>query len=174
MTEHEAQAELQPAEMQKWRFLVASPFLDSRHRRIRAMAGLMRELSGTDDVRFALLAHCIARDWVRYVRDTGRVGEEDIAGYTRSPTPSDPVDALDRREDDCDAKARLFCALCLAGRVKARMMPLSNRAGMLQHVYAEVWLGDQWLPVETTLRRAVIGDAPRSVPFERGTEEWLR
>lgn len=165
---------LQPAELQKWRFLVAAPILDSRHPRIRAMAGMLWECACGRVRAFAELAHCLARDCVTYTRDTARVGEEDIAGYTRTPSKNDAVDALVRGTDDCDAKARLFVAICLARNVPARMEPLVNRAGMLQHVYAAVRLDGEWLPVETTLRRARIGDAPRSVPFETGTREWLR
>lgn len=165
---------LQPAEDAKWRFLQAAPMLDSRHRGIRCMARLMRELACGNERRFAELAHTISKDWVRYQRDTDRVGSEDIAGYTRTPQVNDPIDALNRGVDDCDAKARLFVALCLAGGLQARMEKLANRAGMLQHVYASVFLDGSWLPVETTLRRAVIGDEPRSVPFERDSKEWLR
>jgi transglutaminase-like putative cysteine protease len=168
------QLQLQPAELQKWRFLVASPVLDSRHPRIRSIAWMLWECSGGRPRAFAELAHCVARDCVTYQRDTARVGEEDIAGYTRTPTRNDAVDALQRGADDCDAKARLFVALCLARGLRARMMPMGNRAGMLQHVYAAVEVDGKWLPVETTLRRARIGDEPRSVPFEKGKKEWLR
>ncbi|OFW65967.1 MAG: hypothetical protein A2Y74_05390 [Actinobacteria bacterium RBG_13_63_9] len=160
--------------MRKWRFLAAAPYLDVQDVRLRRLAASLWEVAQRDPERFANLAQCVARDNVRFVRDTARVGEEDIAGYTRTPGRLDAVEALVRGWDDCDAKARLFVALCLAQRVPAKMMPLENGAGMLQHVYAAVRFGGgNWLPVELTLRRARVGDDPYAVPKE-ADGQWLR
>ncbi len=165
---------LQPDEMAKWRFLAASPYLDVQEPRLRKLAANLWECAQRDPERFANLAQCVARDNIHFIRDTARVGGEDIAGYTRTPGRFDAVEALIRGEDDCDAKARIFVALCLAQGVPAKMMPLQNGAGMLQHVFAAVRLGEPWLPVELTLRRARVGDDPYAVPVERTTGQWLR
>ena len=42
----------------------------------------------------------------------------------------------------------------------------------LQHVSAEVELDGQWLPVETTLARARLGDRAADVPGERKDGKW--
>src|SRR5690606_35191080 len=110
---------------------------------------------------YAKLALALARDGIRYLRDTARVGGEDIAGFTREPSPTDAIDALERLADDCDAKARLFCALCLAcpEQIPARMWPLwmGPPGEHLAHVAAECWLG-AWLHAEPTLARARLGE----------------
>lgn len=165
---------LQPGELAKWRFLAAAPYLDARTPQIRKLAANLWECAQRDPERFAHLAQCVARDNIKFVRDTARVGEEDIAGYTRVPGRLDAVDALVRGADDCDAKARLFVALCLCAGVPARMEKMETGAGMLQHVYGSVRLGDVWCPVELTLQRARVGDDPYSVPVERATGKWLR
>ncbi len=163
-----------PDDVRKWAFLAAAPHADVRHPQIRRKAEQLWEVADQNPERFVHLAHTLARDCIRYERDTARVGEEDVAGFTREPSPNDAVDALNRGVDDCDAKARLFVALCLAVRLRAKMEPLWNRAGRLQHVYASVMLDGKQQPVELTLRRARVGDDPYSVPFEKGTKKWLR
>jgi transglutaminase-like putative cysteine protease len=164
---------LQPAELQKWRFLAAAPYLDCRDAKIHKLAARLFECAQRDPERFANLAQCVCRDNVKFVRDTARVGEEDIAGYTRIPGRLDAVEALVRGADDCDAKARLFVALCLSVGIPARMEKIVTRAGALQHVYAIVTLDGRALPVELTLRRARVGDDPYAVPKE-ADGQWLR
>jgi len=120
---------------------------------------------------FLHLAHALARDGIRYRRDIERVGAEDIAGLTRPENQNDPVDALLRGEDDCDAKARLFVAVCLAAGRPARMVDWWRRTAhgteMLAHVSAEAFLDRRWLPVELTLARARLGDRGNDVPREK-------
>lgn len=132
---------------EKWEWLSRAPFRDMHHQEMRRLAVLLRAASG-DDRRFAALAHTIARDWIAYQTDTARVGGEDLGP---------PVSALARGVDDCDAKARTFCALCLAAGISAEMRPrwLGDE---LSHVYAAVKLDGRWHTVETTLARARIGD----------------
>lgn len=163
---------MEKSELNKWRFLYAAPHLDARNRHIVGLAKILWEAAQRRPERFVNLAHCVARDNIAFVRDTSRVGGEDIAGYTRLPSRDDAVEALLRGADDCDAKSRIFVALCLAAKIPAKMMPL-ERGDMLQHVYGAVCLGEEWLPVETTLRRARVGDDPYEVPKEL-SGEWLR
>jgi len=131
----------------KWEYLKHAPARDMHHTEIRRLASVLRCAAG-DDVRFAALAHTVARDWIRYQTDTARVGREDL-GH--------PVTALVRGVDDCDAKARLFVALCLAAGLTAEMRD-RWRGDELAHVYAAVKLEGKWHTVELTLTRARIGD----------------
>lgn len=167
-------------EGEKWKFLDAAPARDARHPMIRQIAAGIWDLvklsrpSSTSiaRVRFADLALTISRDWIRYETDTDRVGSEDIAGYTRPATPDDAVDALWRGVDDCDAKARLFVALCLAGGIEARTVP-HWRNDQLAHVSGAFTSdGATWIPVETTLTRARLGDTQETIPKETETGQW--
>lgn len=161
---------MNPDDLQKWEFLAQVPYRDAEHPIIRAIAqGLKAAALGRQEC-FAHLALALARDCIRYVRDTKRTGAEDIAGYTRQPTERDAIDALERGADDCDAKARLFVALCLAAGLTARMRPLW-KDGELSHVSAEVYLG-KWHHAETILARARLGDEHNQIPKENNTGRW--
>lgn len=165
----------------KWNFLKHAPELDASHPQIEKLARELMTAADGDTKRFLLLAHTVARDFIRQTSDVNRTGGEDIAGLTRPPTPDDPVDALRRGEDDCDAKARLFVALCLAAHIQARMVPRWSPAPVsettpkgrtLTHVSAEARLGDHFLPVELTLSRARLGEQGENVPKEIATGHW--
>jgi transglutaminase-like putative cysteine protease len=163
-------------DQQKWEYLAGIVQQDAQHPEIRRRAGALWQAAGGDPRIFAQLAAALCRDGIRYIRDTARVGSEDIAGYTRKPKPNDAIDALRRKVDDCDAKARAFVALCLAAGLAARMMPFWRQdpdGPMLQHVYGAVKLGERWCPVELTLARARVGDFPTKVPKEV-SGRWLR
>lgn len=160
------------SDREKWEFLRSAPERDSKNPRIRELAanlGRACQLSTGDKQRrqrrFVELARTVAGAWIRQVIDTDRIGGEDIAGFTTAPTADDAVDALDRGVDDCDAKARLFCALCLAVGIPAQMVP-QWRDDDLTHVFASVLLAGAWLPVELTLARAVLGEYGTDVPKE--------
>lgn len=160
-----------PDDLQKWAFLAQAPYRDAENPTIRAIADGLRAAALGRAECFAHLALALARDCVRYVRDVRRTGAEDIAGYTREPTERDPIDALARGADDCDAKARLFVALCLAGGLTARMRPKWD-GPELAHVSAEVWLGGTWRHAETILARARLGDEHSQIPKEINTGCW--
>jgi transglutaminase-like putative cysteine protease len=121
------------------------------------------------------LAQCLAKDCITYVLDTDRVGREQIDGFTDPQGPADM--SYLRGSEDCDGKARLFVALCLAARIKARMVGRWQH-GRLAHVYAEVYsngpteLRQRWWTVETILRRARLGDIAEQVPTEPETGKW--
>lgn len=154
----------------KWEFLARAPERDARDPELVRIARFLWFAALGKPWPFAHLCAALARDGIRYERDVARTGGEDIAGFTRGYRS--PLEALRRGVDDCDAKARLFVALCRACRLRARMVPLW-RGDELQHVSAEVFLDGEWQPVELTLARARVGDAPRDVPTEKdGT--WLR
>ena len=164
-------------DLQKWHFLAQVPYRDAEHPEIIRRAAALRVAAAGRPCCFAQLAHALVRDCISYVRDIQRTGAEDIAGFSREPTERDAVDALERGRDDCDAKARLFVALCLAGDLMARMRPLwrwspEHQAERLAHVSAEVFLDNRWWPVETILARARLGDEPEQVPKEINTGRW--
>src|SRR4030042_428979 len=159
-----------PGELAKWHFLAEAPERDARDTRVQTIAGALLGAALRNARVFLCLAHALARDGIRYERDIARVGSEDIAGLTRPVAPNDPIDALVRGRDDCDAKARLFVALCLPAGRPARMGGGGRQTGhgtqMLAHVSAEAFLDRGWLPVELTLARARLGETG-----DRGAKE---
>lgn len=148
----------------KWRFLEAVPREDATNAGIRYVAKTLWLAAFRRPRTFAVLAAALARDGIRYQLDTDRVGDEEL-GH--------PFEALWRGVDDCDAKSRLFCALCLAIGIPCKMVP-GWRGERLQHVSAAVELDGKWEPVELTLARARIGDTPATVPREKATGKWKR
>jgi transglutaminase-like putative cysteine protease len=150
---------------EKWILLQEVCIADSKNPKLIHMAQLIWELSQSQPIRFFKLALATARDGVEYESDIKQFGHEDIAGVTRPPEPNDAVDAYTRGHDDCDAKARLFVALCLAAGFNARLWPLWKH-GVLQHVAAEVQFDRKWIHAETILSRARLGEMHTDVPKE--------
>jgi len=148
-----------PSDADKWEFLRRAPEIDRTERKIRELAAGLWEATGRDPRAFAELAHAYARDVILYMTDTEQFGGEDIA-------PAGALgDVLDRKVDDCDAKARLFVALCRAVGLQAEMVPHWSDGGRrLAHVSAKVQVRGAWLPVELTLARARLGEEPHDVP----------
>jgi hypothetical protein len=73
------------------------------------------------------------------------VNEPTVAGVSRSAR-----DCLQAGRGDAVAKSRLLVALCRARRLPARLVTglvLSRSGAQQAHVWAEVWVGDQWLSV---------------------------
>jgi transglutaminase-like putative cysteine protease len=173
-----------PDELAKWEFLLGAPMRDAfgnentGNEQLRQIAKRLREvasLSAFPDWTFASLCLSLSRDGIRYETDTKRVGREQIDGYT-DPYVS-PLEPYRRGTDDCDAKARLFVALCLAGGLQATMVP-RWRGGRLVHVYGRVNVlspaehSPRWHTAETILRRARLGDVAEQVPKESDTGKW--
>lgn len=178
-------AELEPEELRKWEFLRDVPTRDAASTETRGNDELrlialslasVANFSPWPQWSFANLALGLARDCIRYQLDSDRVGREQIDGYT-DPYIS-PIDPYTRGYDDCDAKARLFVALCRCRGVIAEMVPRVN-GSKLAHVYARAFVkgpGDvvaRWYLAETILRRARLGDIAEDVPKEIETGKWL-
>jgi transglutaminase-like putative cysteine protease len=155
----------------KWKLLQEMPAIDSKNPLLRKMADLCWELSGRRPMRFFKLALAVARDGIDFESDIKQFGHEDIAGVTRHPEPNDALDAYQRGHDDCDAKARLFVALCLAKGFNARLWPLWKE-GELAHVAGEVEYAGKWIHAETILSRARLGEMHTDVPKEPTTGKW--
>lgn len=143
----------------KWAFLEGASKLDALDPRVRELASHLWEASGHQPREFAALAQSYCRDVVRYMTDTDQYGGEDIAPAGRVG------DVIESLVDDCDAKARLFVALCVAVRIEARMVAHWTGAE-LSHVSAAARIGGKEIPVELTLARARLGENPKDVPKE--------
>lgn len=158
------------SDREKWAFLERAPVADACDPGLQDVARhLWRAALCTPRV-FVHLAHALARDGITYQTDTRRTGGEDIAGFTRRQGHA--LEALERGKDDCDAKARLFVALCLAAGLRARMVP-KWEGETLRHVSAAVTIGGRELAVETILARARLGDRAENIPTEKDTKRWL-
>ena len=155
----------------KWELLQEMPRIDSNNPKLRHLADLIWEISLGRPITFFKLALAVARDGISFESDIKQFGHEDIAGLTRYPEPSDAVDAYLRGHDDCDAKARLFVALCLARGFDARLWPLW-KGNQLTHVAAEVRYRGKWIHAETILARARLGEMHTDVPKEPTTGKW--
>ncbi len=167
---------------EKWEFLRTAPAVDAREPIVAELASLLwaaatigRAIGGKkdrDQENYCRLAMAFCRDVIRYESDTIRTGGEDIQHK------GELSDILRRGTDDCDGKARLFTALCLARGIPARMVdhwkddPRAPNGRDLYHVSSETDLPGAAKPVqvELTLYRARAGDNPsefpRSVPHE--------
>lgn len=82
--------------------------------------------------------------------------------YVRDPG----VEVLDgagvvcvRGYGDCDAKMRLFVALCLLCGISARAFPVFV-GPRFPHVRAEVFVGGRWLPVDPIIVNSDVGVLP--------------
>lgn len=155
----------------KWKLLQEVVISDSKEPDLREMSDIIWKLSGKNPLRFFKLALAVARDGISYESDIKQFGHEDIAGVTRYPEPDDALDAYQRGHDDCDAKARLFVALCLAQGFEARLWPLWKQ-GVLSHVAGEVLYNGKWIHAETILARARLGEMHTDVPKEPTTGKW--
>ncbi len=168
MSELETHVDYSPDidDQEKWKRLQEQPVLDSKNPKLKRMADLIWELSGQQPIRFFKLALATARDGIEYESDLKQFGHEDIAGVTRPPRDNDATDAYERGKDDCDAKARLFVALCLARGFEARLWPLWKHE-VLQHVAGEVHYNGKWIHAETIVNRAQLGEMHTDVPKEK-------
>ena len=170
------------SEASKWSALVALTLEDANDPELRRLAACLKDACAIAGGgvhapwRFCCLALTVARDWVLYQTDTARVGTEDIAGFTRPREPALAV-LTENRKDDCDAKARLFVALCRAAGVPAELVPVW-RDGALAHVFARAYClapserRPDWHAAETILARARLGEPAATVPPERDTKAW--
>ena len=165
-------------EQQKWEFLRTVPRRDAMTREILGLAVILRQLVSSTrwpDWCFVKMAMALARDCIQYQLDSDRVGREQIDGFTDPQGPADLP--LTRGYDDCDAKARLFVALCLAGGITAEMVP-RWKGERLAHVYARAFVTGpsdsvaRWYFAETILSRARLGDIAEAVPKELETGKW--
>lgn len=84
---------------------------------------------------------------IDYVRDPRREVLEDAAV------------TLSCGYGDCDAKTRVFVALCRACGIAARERPVRPEADF-PHIFAEVNINGRWRPVDPTILNSSIGRIP--------------
>jgi hypothetical protein len=165
-------------ETRKWEFLKNAPVRDAATPEILEIAQplwTVAKRSPWVHWAFAKLAMAVARDCIQYQLDSDRVGREQIDGLTDPQGPADTP--LRRGYDDCDAKARLFVALCLSLGIPAEMVP-RWKDGRLAHVYGRAMVTGpnevlpRWYYAETILSRARLGEVAENVPKELETGKW--
>ena len=112
-------------------FLKPSPFIESRHKRIRKIAKELFDdsLNGWEQVKKNY-------DWVR----------ENVT-YKFDPTIRSCLEALDKKEGDCEELSSLFIAICRCQGVPARAVWIPG------HTYPEFYLEDKagqghWFPCQ--------------------------
>jgi hypothetical protein len=119
-------------------YLQPTPFLQSDHPRIRALAG---EIIGIEkDARKAALR---IKDWV-------------YKNIAKKPTVSIPtaLEVLQNRRGDCNEHAVLFNALARAAGIPAKTVVgvVYMRGAFYYHAWSEVWLGD-WVSLDPVLNQ---------------------
>jgi hypothetical protein len=149
-----------PIPLKDWRFsafIQATPFMQSDHPRIRALAHKI--LNGERDARNAVLR---IKDWVY----------REIA---KQPTVSIPsaLEVLETKKGDCNEHTVLFNALARAAGIPAKTVVglVYLRGAFYYHAWSEVWLG-QWIsldpvfnqfPADATHVKFIEGDIDRQV-----------
>jgi len=137
--------------------LVATPFLQSDHPRIRSLAQDI--LAGEDD---ALRATRRLADWVyREIRKTPRA------------TVPNALQVLEMREGDCNEHAMLLAALARAAGVPTRVVAglVYLDGAFLYHAWCEVWLG-RWVSVDPTFGQ-MPADATHLKLLVGGPEQYM-
>lgn len=130
------------------RYLSPSPYVESSHRTIRALAGEIDKRGGAAWQRAEAIY-----DWVREnIQFVDNQGQE----------PVDTLATLQRKHGDCDEMSCLFIALCRASGIPARLVQVPG------HVYAEFYLNDpegegRWIPCQLSGTRA-FGHMPEHRP----------
>jgi hypothetical protein len=119
-------------------FLQATPFMQSDHPQIRALAEHI--VAGEKDARKAALR---IKDWVY----------KEIA---KEPTVSIPnaLEVLQNRKGDCNEHTVLFNALARAAGIPAKTAVgvVYLRGAFYYHAWSEIWLGD-WVSLDSVLNQ---------------------
>ena len=93
-----------------------------------------------DEIAEARAIYAMVRGWIRYVRDV--YGVETIA---------EPWLTLRRRVGDCDDQSALLASLYESVGFPTRfVMAAYNTPGMFEHIYLQVYAGNEWLDVDPT------------------------
>jgi hypothetical protein len=119
-------------------FTQSTPFLQSDHPRIRALA---RQIIGREqDARAAALR---IKDWV-------------YREITKEPTVSIPnaLEVLQTKKGDCNEHTVLFNALARALGIPAKTVVgvVHLRGAFYYHAWSEIWLG-QWVSIDSALNQ---------------------
>lgn len=124
-------------------FLASSPFIESRHGKIRSLAREIVKDKPTDWKKVEAIYD--------HVRDNVEYRESELKGA---------VQTLKDGQGDCEAMTSLFIALCRAAKIPARMVWVTD------HSYPEFYLVDDeqqghWFPCQVAGSRA-FGSMPET------------
>ena len=133
-----------PSNLAKARFMAAGSVSDHKLREVHRWAAVFRRLPYVERAA-AILRFC--QYAIDYVRDPKREVLEDSAV------------TLLRGYGDCDAKTRVFVALCRASGVPAREKPV-RPAQDFPHILAEVYIRGRWRPADPTIVNSSIDRIP--------------
>lgn len=101
-------------------------------------------------------AWIVARTFEKYVDDL-------VTTKTFSQAIASAADVARSREGDCTEHAVLFAALCRARGIPARvaigLVYVGREGGFAYHMWNEVWIKDQWIPMDATRGMGGIGAA---------------
>lgn len=129
---------------EKAEYMSRESIQDARLPRVRAWAKTFLRLPPSERAPAILQ---FVQYGIDYVRDPGEEVLED----------ADVV--LERGYGDCDAKERLFVALCNAVGIPAKGHPVF-RGERFPHILADVWIGRRWVPADPTIQNSSIGQIP--------------
>lgn len=132
--------------LEKARFMKAGSIADLRLPEVQRWAAVFLRLP-LNERPAAILRFCQYN--IDYVRDPHREVLEDSAV------------TLLRGYGDCDAKARVFVALCRASGVVARELPIRPEYDF-PHILAEVFVGGRWRRADPTILNSSIDRIPPS------------
>ncbi len=133
-----------PTNLDKARYMVAGSIADLALPEVHRWAAVFRKLP-IQERPAAILKFC--QYAIDYVRDPRREVLEDSAV------------TLLRGYGDCDAKARVFVALCRASGIPAREYCV-RPAEDFPHILAEVYVNGHWRRVDPTILNSSIGNIP--------------
>lgn len=113
-------------------FLRPSPYIESNHKRIKAIAAELKPAEGKSDYAHAEMIYNWVRKNIEYEFDT---------------TIRSCLDALDAKKGDCEELASLFVAICRAQGIPARTVWIPG------HTYPEFLMFDKdgkpcWIPCQ--------------------------
>lgn len=100
---------------------------------------IMQMVPGKQWTKEAAALQNWVRRHIRYVKDVRGV-----------ETVQSPVKTLQLKAGDCDDQATLLATFLEAAGHATRFVAVARKRGVFSHVYVEVKIGHQWLPVETT------------------------
>lgn len=127
---------------------------------VRDLAWSIRKQVGDDPETLARAVHTWVKRCVSYEEERRETFES--AAYT-----------LQSLRGDCDAHARVVCALAKAAGLTARIVPLyeSPTSKEVAHAYCQIQVGGEWRAAETTLPApgADFGEEPRAAAHRLGS-----
>ena len=101
-------------------------------------------------------------DWVTACAFEKHVGDL-VTSKNFSQAIASASDVVRSAEGDCTEHAVLLAALCRARAIPARvamgLVYYAPSQGFAYHMWNEVWVNDQWIPMDATLGRGGIGAA---------------